>query len=631
MSIFQNIRGRNKAVDRHIIAPTTEDAVDAQATTTGADTGANGVLAGDSEKALGNSPAPEKDDLSDSSSRLSLEARNELDVQKNGNKITADAQLGVKKAEAAALVWTRKQVLWTYAWIWVCFFMLALQQSILGYSTYAAYSAFISAPELGTAYILSAVIGGVLKLPIAKVLNIWGRAEGFFFFVGIYLLGMIIIASCNGPNSYAAGYVFYWIGYDALYFIMDVFVADTSGLRNRAFAFAFVSTPFICTAFTGPLAAQAFLTHSTWRWAVGCFVIIMFFIFTPLGIIFKFFQRKAEKQGLFVREASGRSPLQSFVHYVHEFDIIGALILMAAWVLFLLPFSMRTNGRADYKSATFIVMVILGVLLFPVFYLWERYFARVHFINYELFRKPTVVGACMVACVLYYSFYAWDLYYYNFVTVVYNLDVSQAGYMTQIYNVGSCFMGAVFGIYVRYTKHFKWACMFWGLLLMFLGSGLMIRFRGQDANIGLIVMCQIFIAFGGGTLVIGQSMAVMAAADREGVPMVLALLYLFNSFGGAIGYAVSQAIFLNTFPTALSSHLPANMQNLTESLFNGGPAAQMVYLPGSPVREAVNYAWGQSQRINCISSTAFLVLGIPAILLWRNYNVDRQQNKGTLL
>ncbi|CAK7204280.1 Siderochrome iron transporter 2 [Sporothrix eucalyptigena] len=624
MSVFQNIRGRNKGVDTLVVGPTADEA-----TTTGADTG-NGVLAAENEKGINPSPA-DGYNSSDDSSRLSLEERNELEVKKHGNEVTKSAQLGQQKAEAAALVWTRKQVLLTYLWIWVCYFMLALQQSILSNVTYYAYADFAAAPQLATASILAQVIGGVLKLPIAKVLNVWGRAEGFLFFVGVYLLGMIIIASCTGPSGYAAGYVFYWIGYDALYFIMDVFVADTSGLRNRAFAFAFVSTPFICTAFTGPLAAQAYLAHSTWRWAIGSFCIIMFFVFTPLGIIFKFFQMKAEKMGLFVREKSGRTTIQSIVHYIHEFDVIGAFILMASWTLFLLPFSLQTNGRAGYGSAKFIAMVVVGVALFPCFYIWERYFARTHFIRYELFKKRTVAGACMLAAVLYYSFYAWDLYYYYFVQVVYDLDVSKTGYMTQIYNIGSCFWGVVFGIYVRTTKRFKWACLCFGLVLQILGSGLMIRFRGQESNIGLIVMCQIFIAFGGGTLVIGQSMAVMAAADRDGVPMMLAMLYLFNSFGGSIGYAASQAIYVNTFPNALRSHLPDDLKNQTETIFNGGSTLQLTYPVGSAARDAINYAWGQSQRVNCISSTAILALGIPAILLWKNYTVDRKQNKGTVL
>lgn len=198
--------------------------------------------------------------------------------------------------------------------------MLALQQSIGSNVIYYAYSSFSNAPAIETASILASIIGGVVKLPIAKTLNLWGRAEGFVVFVAVYIVGIIIIASCDGPNSYAAGYVLYWVGYDALYLILDVFLADTSGLRNRAFAFAFAATPFICTAFTGPLAAQSFLRHSTWRWAYGAFAIIQPFVFLPLAVVFKFYQRKAEKMGVFVKEKADRTALQSIVHYIHEFD-----------------------------------------------------------------------------------------------------------------------------------------------------------------------------------------------------------------------------------------------------------------------------------------------------------------------
>ncbi len=509
--------------------------------------------------------------------------------------------------------------------------MLALQQSILGNVSYLAYSDFVAAPQISQAYILSAIIGGVLKLPIAKVLNIWGRAEGFLFFVIVYLIGMVVLASSSGPNSYAAGYTIYWIGYDAIYFIMDIFVADTSGLKNRAFAFAFVSTPFICTAFTGPLAAQSFLGMTSWRWAIGAFCIIQFFVYMPLVITFKFFQIKAAKAGLFVRESSGRTTGQSILHYFHEFDIIGAFLLIAAFVLFLLPFSMQTYGFAGYKSATFIVMVVIGFLLFFVFGVWEAYFARVQFVRWELFRKPTVLGACMLAAVLYFSFYSWDQYYYSFVMVVYDLNISRTGYMTQIYNVGSCFAGVVFGAYVRYTRHFKYACLFFGLPLLFLGAGLMIHFRGDDQPIGYLVMCQIFIAFAGGILVIGEDMAVMAAADRDGVPMMLALIYLFSSLGGAIGYAVCVAIYTNTFPQALLSALPAESVADATTIYLGGYTAQLEYPVGNATRTAINYAWGYSQKYECIAATAILVLGIPAIFMWKNYDVDRRQNKGTLI
>ncbi|KAF3389809.1 Siderophore iron transporter mirB [Talaromyces pinophilus] len=576
------------------------------------------------------SPGNAQDLSASDSETLSLEARNEKEVRLHPDQITANAEIGVQKAEAVTLIWGKKTVYAVYAWIWVCFFMLAFQSAVGNNLLYTAYSDFALAPAVSTASILASVIGGVLKLPIGKTLNLVGRAEGLLFFVVVYILGIILLASCNGPDAYAAGYVLYWIGYDAIYLILDVFMADTSGLRNRAFAFGFVSTPFICTAFTGSLAAQSFVKTSGWRWGYGAFAIIMPFVFVPLAVVFKYYERKAVKLGLFKRESSGRTTLQSITHYFHEFDIIGAFLLMAAFVLFLLPFSLQTSKRITYDSAAFIAMVVIGILLFPVFAVWEAYFARTQFIRWELFKNRTVLGACICAATLNFAFYCWDLYYYYFIMVVYNLDISLTGYMTQIYNVGSCFWGPVFGMYVRYTKEFKRFCFFFGIPLMFLGAGLMIHFRGQDGSINYIIMCQIFIAFAGGTLVIGEDMAVMSASDREGVPMMLSLVSLCSSIGNSIGSAVSTAIYSSTFPKGLLQALPEDEKANATTIYLGGYATQLLYPVGSPTRDAINYAWGYSQKYGAIAATCVTILLIPAIGMWKNYRVDKAQNKGTL-
>lgn len=114
---------------------------------------------------------------------------------------------------------------------------------------------------------------------------------------------------------------------------------------------------------------------------------------------------------------------------------------MAGWVLLLLPFSLTSAGRAEYNSAAFIAMLVVGFFTLLLFAAWEKFFARVHFIDYELFKKRTVLGACICSLVLNFSFNAWDLYFLNFCMVVYDMNSSMAGYMMQIYNVGSCFWG----------------------------------------------------------------------------------------------------------------------------------------------------------------------------------------------
>ena len=531
--------------------------------------------------------------------------------------------------------------------IWVLFFLLALHSSISSIAQQRAYAGFSAAPAISTANMLASIVGGVLKLPVGKVLNLWGRAEGLCVSLFVYIIGLIILAACNGPSSYAAGYVLYWVGYDALYLILQVFIADTSGLRNRPFAFAFASTPFICTAFTGSLAGQNFVDNTGgWRWAYGAFAIINTVAFLVLAVIFKYYEKKGQKMGLFKTERSGRTFVQSVVHYFLEFDgmyaflliqsptltclVIGALLLMAGWILLLLPFSLASSGRAEYKSATFIAMIIVGFFTLLIFAAWEKWCARRHFVDYKLIKKRTVLGACVLSGVTNFSFSCWDLYFLNFCTVVYNLSQSMAGYMYNIYNVGSCFWGVVIGLWMRFTKEFKWTCLCFGVPLLILGAGLMIKFRGQDEDIGYVIMCQIFIAFGGGTLVIGQDMAFMASSDREGIPMMLALMGLFQSLGNAIGGAVQSAIYNNVFVGALESRLPADMKSQAEKINGAGYLAQKKYPMGSPARDAINYAWGHEQKFGAIAATAVLALAIPSVAVWKNYRLDKKQ-KGTLI
>jgi len=47
---------------------------------------------------------------------LSLDERNEKEVLQHPNEVTASANEGVKKAEAAALMWSQTTVYLIYAW-----------------------------------------------------------------------------------------------------------------------------------------------------------------------------------------------------------------------------------------------------------------------------------------------------------------------------------------------------------------------------------------------------------------------------------------------------------------------------------------------------------------------------------
>lgn len=155
---------------------------------------------------------------------------------------------------------------------------------------------------------------------VARVLNIWGRWQGFAVMATIATLGLIMMAVCRNITTYAAAEVFYSVGFTGMIYSVDVLTADTSTLRSRGLAYAFTASPWIITAFAGPKASESFYEQISWRWGFGVFCIILPFVALPLVVILMRSERKARQRGLLVKQRSGRMLMQNIWFYLVEFD-----------------------------------------------------------------------------------------------------------------------------------------------------------------------------------------------------------------------------------------------------------------------------------------------------------------------
>ena len=135
-----------------------------------------------------------------------------------------------------------------------------------------------------------------------------------------------------------------------MFYSLSIFIADTSSLKNRAFMFAFSSSPYIATTWIGGPLATAFLNGPGWRWGFGTFAIIEPLVTIPLLVLFYYNHRKAEKAGLIQRHDSGRTAWQSIKYYLIEFDVAGLLLICAGLALFLLPFSLYSYQPNGWQS-----------------------------------------------------------------------------------------------------------------------------------------------------------------------------------------------------------------------------------------------------------------------------------------
>ncbi|CAG8975881.1 hypothetical protein HYALB_00006497 [Hymenoscyphus albidus] len=544
--------------------------------------------------------------------------------------VSPDAQEGVKDVEAITMTWSRTHLYMAYIFLWIIYFVDAMNSGVTGALTPYVTSSFQRHSLTATTSIMSSIIGGLWKLPLAKILDLWGRPQGFLMMSMVLTLGLIMMAACNNVQTYAAAQVFYWTGYNGLTYTMSIFIADTSALKSRAFAFAFVSSPYIATAWIGGPIAQNFLSGAGFRWGFGTFAIVTPIMTMPLFLLLWWNQNKAKKTGLIQQRNSGRTTFESLKHYAIEFDVIGVLLLCAGLALFLLPFSLYSYQPLGWKAPMIICMIIFGGVLLGVFAVYEKYFAPVAYIDYSLLTDRTVFGACILSGVLFVEFYIWDSYFPSFLQVVNGLNVTETSYIVNIYSIGSCFFSLIVGILVRITGRFKWLALYFGVPFTILGVGLMIAFRQPDQNIGYIIMCQIFIAFSGGTLVICEQMAAMAAASHQQVATVIAVEGMFASVGGAIGSTVAAAIWTGVFPKQLAKNLPTEALPELTTIY-GSLTTQLSYPIGNATRTAIIESYGETQKLMLIASTAVLVLAIGSVMMWRDINVkDLKQVKGVV-
>lgn len=96
--------------------------------------------------------------------------------------------------------------------IFIINFVNAMQQGMSFNFTPYVTSSFYLHSLTATTSIMSSLIGGISKIPLAKILDIWGRPQGFGIMCITMTLGLIMMAGCNNVKTYAAAQVFYWVG-----------------------------------------------------------------------------------------------------------------------------------------------------------------------------------------------------------------------------------------------------------------------------------------------------------------------------------------------------------------------------------------------------------------------------------
>lgn len=146
-------------------------------------------------------------------------------------KPTEDAQIGVRQIEAVTLAWTRgsmftilvlyasnpfssinlsrrrKTYLFSSHRIWFLTLINNMKSSMVYSLTAYATSSFMGHSLLTVITIVASAMTSAVYIPMAKALDLWGRAEGLLVMMLFCIIGLVLLAASKNLPTYCAGEV----------------------------------------------------------------------------------------------------------------------------------------------------------------------------------------------------------------------------------------------------------------------------------------------------------------------------------------------------------------------------------------------------------------------------------------
>lgn len=318
------------------------------------------------------------------------------------------AQAGVKRLEAIASTWSKAGLYIAYLGIGLTAWATSLEsQTTINLAVYAT-SSFSAHSLVSTVLVVQGVVLSVVKPPMSKIADVFGRFEAFNLSVFLYVIGYIQQAAANNVKTYAAAQVFYSAGQTGLQILIQIFIADTSDLLNRALIVTLPDVPFLVNVWIGPPLADTILRRLDWRWGYGIWAVVLPVAFLPLALILFINQRKAAKRGLLPPSPfKGQTRWQVAKSLWYELDVFGLLLICVGFSLILIPLTIGAN--ASWHDPSILAMLVFGALCIIGFPFWERSktLAPRAFFPRALAKNRTVIAGLAFAF-FYFSEYAVD-------------------------------------------------------------------------------------------------------------------------------------------------------------------------------------------------------------------------------
>ncbi|KAL1955479.1 hypothetical protein VTO42DRAFT_8505 [Malbranchea cinnamomea] len=534
---------------------------------------------------------------------------------------------GVQRVEAISQFFTLPVRVLFFFGIFLIAYAYGLDGTLRGqYQAYATES-YHNHSLLSTVGVLRGVIAAAAQPTAAKIADVFGRTEVVFLTIVFYVIGTIVEVFARNIQAFAAGGVLYQIGYTGIMLLVEVLVADVTSLRSRLIFSYIPATPFLINTWVSGDILAAVIRDSSWKWGIGMWAIIYPVCCLPLLTALFIVHRRAKLSGALAAyktpyQLYGPRHLASAIFW--QLDAIGVLLLVAVFALILVPFTIAGGVQQQWRTAKIIVPLVIGILLIPVWILWEMK-CKHPMVPFKLLKDRAVWGALGLALMLNTAWYLQGNYLYTVLIVSFDESEKSATRISSLYSFTSVITGCIVGFLVLKIRRLK-AFIVFGTILFLVAFGLLIHFRGgiTSSSHSGIIGAQILLGIAGGLFPYPAQASIQAATKHEHVAVITGLYLATYNIGTALGNTISGALWSQLLPGILEEQIGDS--SAVSSIYSQPFIFAQENPVGTPVRDAAIVAYQRIQRYLCITGICLSVLLIAFSLVLRDPKLGKEQS-----
>jgi EmrB/QacA subfamily drug resistance transporter len=413
---------------------------------------------------------------------------------------------------------TRREILIVFVGLMTALFLSALDTNIVGVALPTIVGDLGGLQQIawvGTAYLLTSTAATPL---FGKFSDLYGRRRLFQVAIMVFVVGSLLCAISQTMTQLVLSRGVQGVGGGGIFAMAFAVIGDVVPARERGRYVGFFTSVFAFASVAGPLLGGFFVDNIGWRW--------IFLINVPLGAI-----------AMVVTSAALRLP---FRRQPHKIDVLGATLLVAAVVSFILMISWGGEGTYGWSSAPVVGMGAATVLLTIGFVLWEGH-APEPILPLRLFDNGIFRVIAGLMLLMGGIMFGATQFLPLFLQAVDGVSATQSGLLmvplmagVTISSIGSGRLTAITGRYKR------WPVI--GMGLATVGTA-MLATLSPDVSRIVISTGMLLLGLGLGMTMPTSTLAVQNSVEFRDMGVATSMVTFFRSLGGCIGLAIYGAIF----------------------------------------------------------------------------------------